>query len=159
MAKKRPMFWFEEPLDDFRRMQEDFFGNMQKMFRKPWLPSARMSEKMISFPDFKTKFIPVRIGETYEELVLRAELPNFSKDEIKLKITPRAVFIAAEKKRQSVEKNKTFFRVEKNFNSLSRAVSLPEEVRTENVRAKFEDGVLEVIMPKKEKREKNVKIE
>ncbi len=157
MAKKRSLLWFEEPLDDFRGMQDDFFGNMQEVFRKPFLNL----DKLIKVPDFESRFIPVRIGETDGELVLRAELPIFSKDEIKLKITPRAVFISAEKKRQSIDKDKTFFRMEKGFNSVSRVMNLPEEVKTEGVKTKFENGVLEVVMPKKEikkKEEKNIKI-
>jgi HSP20 family protein len=155
MVKKRPLLWFEEPLDEFRKMQDDFFGNMHEIFKNPLL-------SRIPMPEFKTRFIPVRIGEADDELILRAELPGFSKDEIKLKVTPEALIISAEKRKQSIERNKDFFRAEKGFNSVSRMITLPEDVRTEGVKAKFEDGFLEVVMPKKEvrkKEEKDVKID
>ena len=155
MAKKRPSFWFEEPFDEFRRMQEDFFGSMEKMFKKQWSSDFK-------FPEFKTRFIPVRIGETDKELVLIAELPGFSKDEIKLKITPKTVFISAEKKKISIEKNKNLYKQERSYGSASRDMTLPEEVNTEGAKAKFENGVLEVTMPKKEvkkKEEKEIKVE
>lgn len=153
MAKKKPLLWFEEPLDEFRKMQDDFFGNMQEIFRKPLLPR-------LPVPEFKARFIPIKIGETNNELILRAELPGFSKDEIKLKVTPRTFFISAEKRKQSIERNKDFFKAEKGFSSASRMITLPEEVKTEGVKAKFEHGVLEVSMPKKEvKKEKEIKID
>jgi len=162
--KKREPFWFEEPFDEFRRMQEEFFRNMHKTFRRPeltrswgpwWLPSLK-------FPEFKTRFIPIRIGETDRELILRAELPGFSKDEIKLKITPTTVYIAAEKQKKKIEKKEDFFRMERAFSSASRVFSLPEEVKTEGAKAKFEDGLLEIMLPKKEvkkKEGKKIKIE
>ena len=158
MVKKKSLLWFEEPLDEFRKMQEGFFGNMQEIFRKPFLNL----DKLIKVPDLKSRFIPVRIGEAEDELILRAELPGFSKDEIMLKVTPKTFLISAEKRKQSMERNKDFFRAEKGFSSASRMITLPEEVKTEGIKAKFEDGVLEVVMPKKEfrkKEEKDVKID
>lgn len=150
MAKKRPLLWFEEPIDEFRKMQDDFFGNMNEIFKNPLL-------SRIPMPEFKTRFIPVRIGEADDELILRAELPGFSKDEIKLKVTPETLIISAEKRKQSIERNKDFFRAEKGFSSASRMITLPEEVKTERVKAKFEDGFLEVVMQKKEARKKEEK--
>ena len=131
---------------------------MQEVFRKPFLNL----DKLIKVPDFKSRFIPVKIGEADDELILRAELPGFSKDEIILKVTPKAFLISAEKRKQSIEKNKDFFRAERGCSSASRMITLPEEVNTEGVKARFEDGVLEVVIPKKEVRkreEKDVKIE
>lgn len=153
MAKKRPLLWFEEPIDEFRKMQDDFFGGVHEVFKSPLL-------SRIPMPEFKTRFIPVRIGEADDELILKAELPGFSRDEIKLKVTPETFIISAEKRRQSIEKDKDFFRAEKGFSSTSRMIALPEKVKTEGVKAKFENGTLEVIMQKKEvKKEKEVKID
>jgi len=155
MVKKRPLLWFEEPLDEFRKMQDDFFGNMHEIFKNPLL-------SRIPMPEFKTRFIPVRIGEADDELILKAELLGFSKDEIKIKVTPETFFISAEKRKQSIERKKDFFKAEKGFNSVSRMITLPEEVKTEGIKAKFDNGILEVIMPKKEvrrKEEKDVKID
>ena len=116
MTKKkkrgRDPLWFESPFEDMRRVQEEINRGMREMWLGPWL---RMPElmKLREFP--RTKFIPVRFGETGEELILRAEIPGFSKDEVKLKVTPRKVFISAEKKKQIVEKDKTYFRMEKGY--------------------------------------------
>jgi HSP20 family protein len=156
MAKKRSLLWFEEPVDEFRRMQEDFFDGMQRMFKKPFLNS----DKLIKAPDFKSRFIPIKMADSDNELILKAEMLGFSKDEINLKVTPKTFFISAEKKRQLIEKNEKFFRAERDFGSTSRLFTLPEEVKTEGIKAKFENGVLEVIMKKKDaKKEKEVEID
>jgi len=156
MAKKKPLFWFEEPADDFRRMQENFFSNMKEVFKIPLGPSENFR-----FPEIKTRIIPIRLGDADTNLILRAELPGFSKDEINIKVKPKTFYIDAEKKKQSIERDKNSFRMEKGFNSFSRVISLPEEIKTEEVKAKFCNGILEVSMPKKEtkkKEEKDIKI-
>lgn len=133
-------------------MEEDFHRMMQDMWRFP-------------MPKMKLEFartIPIDIAESEKELVLRAELPGFNKDEIKLKVTPNAIDISAEKKKISIDKGKTFYRQERSYGSARRVMALPTEVKTEGMKAKFENGVLEVLMLKKEvkkKEEKEVKVE
>jgi len=145
MAKKRSLLWFEEPLDDFRGVRDDFFGSMQEVFSKPFLNL----DKLIKVPDFKSRLMPIKMTGTDNELILRAEMPGFSKDEIKLKVTPDTFLISAEKKRHSIDRSEKFFRMQKGFDSFSRVVKLPEEIKTQGVKAKFENDVLEVVMPKK----------
>ena len=155
--KKKASLWFEDSVDDIRRMQEELLRNMQGI-RMPWLPIKPLSIR----PLLGARFIPVRMAETNSELILRAELPGFSKDEIKLKVTPNTVDISAEKKKVSIERRENFFRQEKAYGSARRVIPLPTEAKTEGVKAKFENGILEVFMPKKEvkkKEEKEVKVD
>jgi len=155
--KKKAPLWFEDSMDDIRRMQEELLRNMQGI-RIPWLPIRPLPIR----PLFGARFIHIRMAETDNELVLRAELPGFSRDEIKLKVTPTTVDISAEKKKVSIEKREDFFRQEKAYGSARRVVPLPTEVKTEGVKAKFENGILDVIMPKKEikkKEEKEVRVD
>ena len=155
--KKKASLWFEDPVDEIRRMQEELLRNFQGI-RIPWLPIKPLPIR----PLFGARFIPVRMAETDTELILRAELPGFSKDEVKLRVTPTTVDISAEKKKVSIEKGEDFYRQEKAYGSARRVMPLPVEVKTEGVKAKFENGILEVVMPKKEikkKEEKEVKVE
>lgn len=116
-------------------------------------------------PKMKLEFartIPIDIAESEKELILRAELPGFNKDEIKLKVTPNTIDISAEKKKISIDKGETFYRQERSYGSARRVMALPAEVKTEGVKAKFENGILEAVMLKKEvkkKEEKEVKVE
>jgi len=159
VKKKRYPFWFE-PFEGLRRVEEEFHRTMQEMLREPWfkIPEIKFPERF-SIP----RFIPIDITESGRELILRAELPGFNKDEIKLKVTPTMVDISAEKKKMSIEKGKTFYRQKRAYGSARRLMSLPAEVKTEGIKTKFENGILEIIMQKKEvakkKEEKEIKIE
>lgn len=158
VKKKRHPLWFEsleEPLEGLGRIEEEVHRMMHELWQIP-----------IKMPKVKLEFartIPIDTAESEKELVLRAELPGFNKDEIKLKVTSITIDIVAEKKKISIEKGKTFYKQERAYGSARRVTTLPTEVKTEGVKAKFENGVLEVIMQKKEvakkKEEKEVKVE
>jgi len=158
--KKKYPFWFES-FEGLRRMEEDFHRMMHEMWREPFEFKLKFPE--IKFPRTFARFIPINMAESDGELILRAELPGFNKDEIKLKVTPTTVDISAEKKKLSVEKGKTFYKQERAYGSARRVTTLPTEVKTEGIKAKFENGVLEIIMQKKEiakkKEEKEIKLE
>lgn len=85
------------------------------------------------------------------------------KNEIKLKVTPTTIDISAEKKKISIDKGKNFYRQERAYGSARRVMSLPVEIKTEGVKTKFENGVLEIILKKKElakkKEEREVKVD
>lgn len=102
----------------------------------------------------------LKLADSNKELIVRAELPGFKKDEISLKVTENAIFLAAEKKKQKLEQAKGFFRAEKSYGSASRMFTLPHPVKPAEAKAKFVDGVLEIILPKAgTKKEKQVKVE
>jgi len=149
--RKEHPFWFEPPFEDFRKVKEEM--------RDMWSPWFRMPEIRFSQT---SRFIRVRMGETDEEIILRAELPGFSKDEIELRVTSQTINIWAEKKRKSVEKEEDFFRAKQSYASANRLLTLPVEVKTEKIKAKLKDGVLEIVLPKKDikkREEKEIKID
>jgi HSP20 family protein len=155
MKKKKYPLWFETSFEGIRKAEEEFHRTMADMWREPF-----------EFPDIKKDFvksIPIDLAESNGELILRAELPGFNKDEIKLKVTPTTVDISAGKKKVSIDKGKTFYRQERSYGSARRIMTLPTEVKTEGIKAKFENGILEVIMQKKEvtkkKEEKEIRVE
>jgi HSP20 family protein len=150
MKKKKYPFWFE-PFEGLSRIDEEIHRMMRDI-------SFQMPKVKVEF----SRPIPINISESDKELILRAELPGFSKDEVKLKVTPTTVDISAEKKKISIEKGKTFYRQERAYGSARRVMTLPAEVKAEGVKAKFENGILEVVMQKKEvkkKEEKEVRVE
>lgn len=150
VKKTKYPFWYEslEGLgridDEVRRMMKDFADQMPRI--------------NLEF----SKSIPTDLAETDKEIALRAELPGFSKDEIRLKVSPNSVDISVEKRKVTEDRGKNFFRQERAFGAARRVVSLPAEVATEGVKAKFENGILKVVMRKKEtkkKVEKEVRVE
>ena len=90
--------------------------------------------------------------ETDEHLVLKADLPGLSKDDVNIDIKDGVLTVSGERKSEHEDKGKGYYRVERAFGGFSRSLSLPEGIDAERVTADFADGVLEVRIPKPEER-------
>jgi HSP20 family protein len=90
------------------------------------------------------------ISETEEEIVVKAEIPGVAKDDIKLSITDNVLVLKGEKKMSREVEEENYHRIERVYGSFYRSVELPSRVKAEGVEAKFENGVLEVRIPKAE---------
>ncbi len=151
--KKDPKFWFEDEFEiptvaPFREVDRV----MRDMWRRPFALRFRMPGiKMI-------RSFPVDIAESNKEIFIKADLPGFEKDEVKLKATSRTIRITAEKKKQVVEKGKTYYKQERSFGSAQRFLSLHSEVDPDKVKAKFQKGVLEITLPKVKAKEKTKEV-
>ena len=95
---------------------------------------------------------PVRVDvkETADAYTVHAELPGVKKEDIAIEIDGDTVTIAAEVKRESEAKEgEKVLRSERFYGKTQRAFALPAEVDEARVEAKFADGVLELVLPKK----------
>ncbi len=122
---------------------------------------SKMFENMMD-QSFNTYFaqLPVDIRETDEEIIAEADMPGVDKDNIKVKVKDRTLHIAAQGNREVKEEGKNYVRHERSSKSYSRTVDLPEPVKSESAKAKYENGVLRVEMEKKEKSsDYNVEVE
>ena len=94
---------------------------------------------------------PVDIFQTGEhELVLKAELPDMSREDIDINIENFVLTIKGEKKPMDQVKDEQFHHVERRFGSFSRSFSLPQTVDPNRVSAEYKDGVLAVRIPLRE---------
>jgi HSP20 family protein len=97
------------------------------------------------------RWIPAMdLVETENHLVLRADLPGMGEKDVNIEIKDGVLNISGERKAEHEEKGEGFHRVERAFGSFSRSLSLPEGVDPNKVDANFDDGVLEVRVPKPE---------
>ncbi len=92
----------------------------------------------------------VDIIEDEKEYVVKAELPELKKEEVKVKVENGELTISGERKLEKEEKNKKFHRVERSYGSFLRSFTLPENVSADKVSAGFEGGLLTVHLPKDE---------
>jgi HSP20 family protein len=96
-------------------------------------------------------------------LVVRADLPGLTKDEVQVEVTDEAITLKGERKKEIEEKKEGFYRLERAYGSFYRAVPLPEGIKPEDVKATFKNGVLEVTAPlpaaKKETKARRVDIQ
>eukprot|EP00027_Filamoeba_sp_ATCC50430_P000945 CAMPEP_0168554936 /NCGR_PEP_ID=MMETSP0413-20121227/8055_1 /TAXON_ID=136452 /ORGANISM="Filamoeba nolandi, Strain NC-AS-23-1" /LENGTH=156 /DNA_ID=CAMNT_0008585729 /DNA_START=32 /DNA_END=498 /DNA_ORIENTATION=+ len=93
------------------------------------------------------------IKETDKEYVLHAELPGVSKDDINIEVHEGVLTISGEKKKTKKESNEKFHRVERSYGKFVRSMTVPEELSADQIKARYENGVLEVTIPKPPKKE------
>ncbi|RME67020.1 MAG: Hsp20/alpha crystallin family protein, partial [Nitrospirae bacterium] len=130
-----PMKELEEMRRDMERLFEEFF----KPVRRRWyLPEEGVIVPNIELYDRKT------------ELVLRAELPGVKKDDIHLTISDDRLTIKGEMKKEEEVSEDNYYISEIRYGTFSRTITLPYDVDSEKVKATFKDGILEVVLPKKE---------
>lgn len=94
---------------------------------------------------------PVDIYENDQhEIVLRAELPGLKREDLDIKVENNTLTLRGERKRETDVKQESYHRVERTYGAFSRSFSLPATVNTEQVQAKFVDGVLTITLPMRE---------
>ncbi len=93
----------------------------------------------------------VDIAETDQAFVIKAEVPEVKKDDVKITVDNGILSICGERKREKEEQGKTFHRVERFYGQFTRSFTLPENVDEDNITATFKDGMLSLEIPKTEK--------
>lgn len=88
----------------------------------------------------------VEMFEREGNLIVQADLPGMKKDDIKVEINENLLTIEGERKEDREERGEGFYRSERTYGSFCRQIPLPEGVKTENAKAEFKNGVLEVSM-------------
>jgi HSP20 family protein len=90
----------------------------------------------------------VDIYETDGALVLKAELPGFSKDDIHIELKENTLVIKGERKHEDEVKDGNYHRMERTYGAFQRSFVLPTTVDREKVNASYKDGVLELRLAK-----------
>jgi HSP20 family protein len=90
--------------------------------------------------------------EQDDEFVLKADLPGLREEDVEIEVADGVLAISGERKSEHSERSEGYYRVERAIGQFSRSVSLPKGVEAEQVAARFENGVLEVRIPKPEER-------
>ena len=94
---------------------------------------------------------PVDIYSTGEHaLVIKAEIPGMSKDDIDITVENFTLTIRGEKKTEQTVKDDQFHRVERSYGTFTRSFALPHTVDPSKVEAEYKDGVLTIKLPQRE---------
>ena len=99
----------------------------------------------------------VDMSETEDEVIVEANLPGIEKKNVSLKILGRRLIIDAEQEEETHEERENYFRQERKCGKMHRELTLPVEVKEDEADAEMKDGVLRVILPKKEEAKKKGK--
>lgn len=126
-----------EPLREI----EDLFGRYTRAMGWP----ANLGHDLIKSGDWSPR---VDISETDTEFVIKADIPDVKKEDVKVSVDNGVLSIQGEKSQEKEEKGKKFHRIERSYGSFSRSFTLPDNVDATQVKASFKDGVLHLQVPK-----------
>ena len=93
----------------------------------------------------------VDISETTTEYVIKAEIPEVKKEDVKVTLEHGVLTVQGIRRQEAEEKGKKYHRVERSYGSFVRSFSLPDVVDDAQVQAVFKDGILMLHLPKSEK--------
>lgn len=128
---------FHEEMD---RMFERMFGGMPMSGSRRGLPSM-MAEMGIQMPS-------VDVWETSEEVMVRVDLPGVPPENIEIYTTEDSVTIRAESQQEQEQKERGYYRTERRYGRFDRNVDLPANIKQDEAKATFKNGVLEIKLPK-----------
>ena len=92
----------------------------------------------------------VDIFENDNDVVIKAELPGMNAKDIEVKLENNILVLKGERRFEKEAKEENYYRIEREYGSFSRAFSLPAAVNGDKVTAEYKDGVLTIVLPKKE---------
>jgi len=93
----------------------------------------------------------VDITEDDKAYLIKAELPEVKKEDLKVAVEDGVLTLSGERKFEKEEKGKRYHRVERAYGSFARSFTVPDDADAAKVRAEFKDGVLLVRLEKSEK--------
>jgi HSP20 family protein len=92
----------------------------------------------------------VDLVESDRHLILKADLPGLGEDDVHIEVADNVLTISGDRKTESEERKEGYYRLERAFGSFSRSLTLPDGVDSDKIDASFDNGVLEVKIPKPE---------
>jgi HSP20 family protein len=114
---------------------------------------SRLFSSFLDQPVTSRAWVPeMDLVEGGDHYLLKADLPGMKQDDVSLEFNDGTLTISGERKIEYERKEKGFFRLERSFGKFSRSLTLPEGVDPDKIDASFNDGVLEVRIPKPEER-------
>lgn len=140
------------PIKDPFKELEDMQKRMNKLMKNFWERGPKLAGTARGFP--------VDVKEEDGNLLVEADLPGISKENVAVKVKDNQLMITGQEKKEEEEESENYYRRERSKRGLQRTITLPEDVKGEEAEAEMEDGVLRVTIPKKKaKKEKGKEIE
>lgn len=129
-----------EPFDEMMSMRE----SMDRLFEDFFSRRPRTSGPLVWQP-------ALEVYETDHEVVVKAELPGIDPKSVGVTVTAEGLTIKGEAKAEHEDKGRNYYRRELRYGAFQRTVALPNEVKSDETKATFKQGILEVKIPKAER--------
>jgi HSP20 family protein len=138
-ALASPLQQFHQEIDRLFEQVFRGFGLAPFWHDRPLLP--RLAEDLLR--------PTLDLAATDKEYTITVEIPGVDEKDVQLEIAHDTLTIRGEKKRETEEQEKNYYRMERSYGSFERVLSLPEDADQDGVKATFKKGVLTVTLPRK----------
>jgi len=149
--------WLGDPFAVMHRFAEE----MERVFEgfgighssmMPWSPGQRPAPAPAPAPrsegfDLAGWSPQLEVFERGDRMVVRADLPGLTKDDVQVEITNEAVSIRGERRQEHEERREGYYHTERSYGSFFRTIPLPDGTEIDQADATFRDGVLEITVP------------
>lgn len=133
LIKKRDLW---DPLDVMTDLQHDL---------------SRLFHRSLKGNGWTRTFEPeVDVIEEKDSFLVKADLPGIKKEELDIKVEGKFLTLKAERKEEKEIKEKNYYASERFYGIFTRMIELPTDIKADQVKANYKDGVLEVTLPKTE---------
>jgi HSP20 family protein len=131
-------------------------SQINRLFRRPF-PWAARPDEALATPEFAP---PADIYEDENKIAFKMEVPGIDPKDLDVRIEGNTLTVTGERKFKTEEKKENFRRIEGSYGWFCRSFALPPSADSNNIHANFNNGVLEINVPKRaEARGKQIRIE
>ena len=134
---RSPLDMFADEID---RLFDDF-GFGRGLLTRTWSPRGRRQGGLEMWTP------QIELSQQNNELVVRADLPGLKKEDVNIDITDEAITISGERHQDKDSESGGMYRSERSYGSFYRAIPLPRGAMSDQAKATFNDGVLEIHVP------------
>lgn len=139
--------WGWDPFKEMEKEMQELTGRFSRMLSQRPSPGGGAREALMVADWAPT----VDISENETEYLVKAEIPEVDKKDVKVMVQDGLLTIQGERKQEKEEKGKRFHRVERSYGTFLRTFDIPDGVDEEKLKAEFKEGMLLVHLPKTEK--------
>lgn len=139
-----PSMWSGGVFDDFRKEMDDLVGSFfggERRWPAPGKAWANLPAGVVN--------PAIDVTENDDAITLTAELPGIAEEDVDLTVREGVIMLKGEKKHERDEEKDNVHVIERSYGSFQRSMPVPDRVDADKISAKFDKGVLKVVMPKK----------
>ena len=136
-------------MSPLQQMHEEMDRIFENFFRSPFFEGGPL-ERFVGKGDVGMSIRPrLDVGGTEKEYHVSLELPGVDEKDVHIELADGVLTIRGEKKQESEEKERGYYRMERSYGSFERVLSVPADVDVEGITATHKDGVLTLTLPRK----------
>lgn len=134
-VQRKPFSLFSKPFQSF----------FDRFVDEPFMTQTQLPEAIEKLP-----WTPLNVSENEKAFTVALEVPGMDEKDIQVQVMGNQLVISGEKKFEQEKKEKDWHRVECQYGSFQRSITLPQNLKTESIEAVYKKGVLTLTIPKVE---------